>query len=101
MRLLHFAAAVCDFGCLIVGLKVPGRNVVGGAVEPLQAGDPRQVGAYRLLSKLGAGGMGQVFLGESPGGRKVAVKLLLPQYAADAPATTTAAPTCGTSPATP
>jgi serine/threonine protein kinase len=38
---------------------------------------------YRLLGRLGAGGMGQVFLGESPGGRKVAVKLVLPQHAAD------------------
>ncbi len=52
-------------------------------MEPLRAGDPRQVGAYRLLGRLGAGGMGQVFLGVSPGGRKVAVKLVLPQHAAD------------------
>jgi serine/threonine protein kinase len=29
-----------------------------------------------LLGRLGAGGMGQVFLGMSPGGRKVAVKLI-------------------------
>jgi serine/threonine protein kinase len=57
---------------------------LGGTVEPLGVSDPRQVGAYRLLGKLGAGGMGQVFLGESPGGRKVAVKLVLPQHAADA-----------------
>ncbi len=53
-------------------------------MEALRAGDPRQVGAYRLLGRLGAGGMGQVFLGESPGGRQVAVKLVLPQHAADA-----------------
>jgi serine/threonine protein kinase len=53
-------------------------------VDSLAASDPRQVGAYRLLGRLGAGGMGQVFLGESPGGRKVAVKLVLPQHAADA-----------------
>jgi serine/threonine protein kinase/cyclophilin family peptidyl-prolyl cis-trans isomerase len=57
---------------------------LGGTVEPLGVSDPRQVGAYRLLGRLGAGGMGQVFLGESPGGRKVAVKLVLPQHAADA-----------------
>ncbi len=52
-------------------------------MEPLGVGDPRQVGAYRLVGRLGAGGMGQVFLGESPGGRKVAVKLVLPQHAAN------------------
>jgi ABC-type branched-subunit amino acid transport system substrate-binding protein len=52
-------------------------------VEPLQAGDPLQVGGYRLLGRLGVGGMGQVFLGTSPGGRKVAVKLILPEHAAD------------------
>ena len=57
---------------------------LGGLVEPLGVGDPRRVGAYRLIGRLGAGGMGQVFLGESPGGRKVAVKLVLPQHAADA-----------------
>jgi DivIVA domain-containing protein len=54
-----------------------------GTVMPLQAGDPVQVGGYRLLGRLGAGGMGRVFLGASPGGRKVAVKLLHPDRATD------------------
>jgi hypothetical protein len=52
-------------------------------VEPLQAGDPAYVGAYRLTGRLGAGGMGRVFLGVSPGGRKVAVKLMLPGHSGD------------------
>jgi serine/threonine protein kinase len=52
-------------------------------VEPLQAGDPLYVGIYRLTGRLGAGGMGRVFLGVSPGGRKVAVKLVLPEHSAD------------------
>src|SRR5580658_7543272 len=59
------------------------RDGVCWTVEPLGPGDPLQVGAYRLLGRLGAGGMGQVFLGASPGGRNVAVKVMLPQYAAD------------------
>ena len=46
-------------------------------------GDLGSVGGYRLLSRLGAGGMGQVFLGESPGGRMVAVKVIHPALAAD------------------
>ncbi|WP_314172120.1 serine/threonine-protein kinase [Streptomyces winkii] len=45
-------------------------------MEPLGAGDPRTVGPYRLTSRLGSGGMGRVFLGESPAGRRVAVKLI-------------------------
>ena len=32
-------------------------------MEPLAAGDPRQVGGYRLRARPGAGGMGQVFGG--------------------------------------
>jgi serine/threonine protein kinase len=52
-------------------------------VEPLAAGDPRQVGGYRLRARLGAGGMGQVFLGYSPAGRAVAVKVIHRQLAAD------------------
>ncbi|WP_233515302.1 serine/threonine-protein kinase [Marinitenerispora sediminis] len=49
----------------------------------LQAGDPRQVGPYRLVRRLGGGGMGQVFLGRSPGGRTVAVKVVHPELAGD------------------
>jgi len=53
-------------------------------VNPLKAGDPELVGGYRLLGRLGTGGMAQVFLGASPGGRKVAVKLVRPEYSDDA-----------------
>ena len=49
---------------------------IGGGLEGLQAGDPTQIGPYRLLGRLGAGGMGQVFLGKSPGRRLVAVKVI-------------------------
>jgi hypothetical protein len=52
--------------------------------QPLEPGDPRQVGRYQLLGRLGSGGMGRVFLGRSPGGRLVAVKLIRPELAADA-----------------
>ena len=50
-------------------------------MEELRAGDPRQVGSYRLLRRVGHGGMGRVFLGESPGGRLVAVKVIRPELA--------------------
>ena len=53
-------------------------------VEPLEPGDQAQVGAYRLVGRLGAGGMGQVFLGVSRGGRKVAVKVLRADLITDA-----------------
>ncbi|MFF4083298.1 protein kinase [Streptomyces sp. NPDC001777] len=45
--------------------------------------DPREVGPYRLLARLGAGGMGEVFLGRSPGGRTVAVKVVRQGLAED------------------
>jgi eukaryotic-like serine/threonine-protein kinase len=50
-------------------------------VEELRPGDPQQIGSYRLLGLLGSGGMGQVFLGRSPGGRPVAVKVIRPELA--------------------
>ncbi|TGB10309.1 serine/threonine-protein kinase [Streptomyces sp. MZ04] len=53
-------------------------------MEALQAGDPDRVGGYRLVGRLGSGGMGQVFLGRSAGGRPVAVKLVRPEYGTDA-----------------
>ncbi|GAA4995194.1 protein kinase domain-containing protein [Streptomyces hyderabadensis] len=45
-------------------------------MSALEPDDPRSVGEYRLLSRLGVGGMGRVFLGRSPGGRLVAVKVV-------------------------
>jgi hypothetical protein len=41
------------------------------------------IGPYRLLGRLGAGGMGQVYLARSPGGRGVAVKVIRPELTAD------------------
>jgi hypothetical protein len=52
-------------------------------LEQLQSGDPERVGQYLLLGRLGAGGMGQVFLGRSPGGRLVSVKVIRAEMAAD------------------
>jgi outer membrane protein assembly factor BamB len=52
-------------------------------MEPLQPGDPRVAGQFRLRARLGAGGMGRVFLGYSPAGRAVAVKICHPEFAAD------------------
>jgi hypothetical protein len=52
-------------------------------MDPLQPGDPDRVGQYRLLGRLGGGGMGQVYFGHSPGGRPVAVKVVRPEYGAD------------------
>ncbi|GAA4060291.1 serine/threonine-protein kinase [Actinomadura miaoliensis] len=52
-------------------------------MEALRSGDPRRVGGHLLLGRLGAGGMGQVFLGRSPGGTLVAVKLVHAHLAED------------------
>jgi protein kinase-like protein len=45
---------------------------------PLRDNDPREVGGYRLLGRLGEGGQGVVFLALSSTGTRAAVKLLPP-----------------------
>ncbi|MFI1970101.1 serine/threonine protein kinase [Streptomyces cinnamoneus] len=50
-------------------------------MEGLSPEDPRTLGAYRLLGRLGAGGMGRVYLARSDRGRTVAVKLVQPELA--------------------
>ncbi|MFJ3231588.1 serine/threonine-protein kinase [Streptomyces sp. NPDC086787] len=51
-------------------------------MQKLGPGDPQRIGAYRLLARLGAGGMGQVYLARSDRGRTVAVKLVRAELAA-------------------
>ena len=50
-------------------------------VQPLRRWDPEQVGGFVILGRLGAGAMGQVYLGRSAAGRLVAVKTIKSELA--------------------
>ncbi|MFI1814579.1 protein kinase [Streptomyces sp. NPDC020422] len=54
-------------------------------MKPLQSSDPESVGSgrYRLVGRLGQGGMGVVYLGRSQSGRAVAVKVVRPELSTD------------------
>ncbi|MGW7097790.1 protein kinase domain-containing protein [Streptomyces sp. NPDC054838] len=51
--------------------------------QPLGPDDPTMVAGYRLAARLGAGGMGKVYLSHTPGGRPVAIKVIRPEFAED------------------
>jgi len=52
-------------------------------VEDLKVDDPRTLGRYKLLGRVGSGGMGIVYLGEDEHGGRVAVKLIRSELADD------------------
>ncbi|GII75692.1 hypothetical protein Sru01_06740 [Sphaerisporangium rufum] len=51
-------------------------------VIPISDQDPRELGQYRVVGRLGAGGMGSVYLAEGPTGL-VAIKVIKPHLAHD------------------
>ncbi len=53
------------------------------AVVPLLSADPQWLGGYRLAGRLGQGGQGTVYLGQTPSGQPVAVKLLRAEWTRD------------------
>ena len=52
-------------------------------VEPLTGTDPENLGTYRVVGRIGAGGMGAVYAGVAEDGSPAAVKVVHPQFAAD------------------
>ncbi|MFD5281840.1 serine/threonine-protein kinase [Streptomyces rubrogriseus] len=59
-------------------------NHTAEVFQPLQDDDPRTVAGYRLAARLGAGGMGRVYLSHTRGGRPVAIKVVRSELADDA-----------------
>ena len=52
-------------------------------VQPLQAGDPERIGRFLLRGRLGAGGMGRVYLGVAPDGTPAAIKVIRDELAGE------------------
>ena len=53
-------------------------------VRALRSHDPRELGPYQIVGRLGEGGMGSVFLANSPDGQAVALKVIRAELADDA-----------------
>ena len=60
-------------------------NTAGNAdhLRPLGPDDPRDVAGYRLLARIGEGGMGSVYLSRTRGNQPVALKVIRREYAQD------------------
>ncbi|MEV8533664.1 protein kinase [Streptomyces sp. NPDC051211] len=61
----------------------PDRVSAPQIFQPLTGDDPTTIAGYRLAARLGAGGMGKVYLSYTPGGRPVAIKVIRPEFGED------------------
>lgn len=52
-------------------------------IRPLNPGDPRDIAGYALQGRLGAGGMGTVYLSATRGGQPIALKVVHSEFAED------------------
>lgn len=61
---------------------VPGSGAAP-QIQPLESSDPQELGGYQLLGRIGAGGMGVVYLAKTRTGRKLALKAILKEFVQD------------------
>lgn len=68
---------------IAVRIRPEQTNPAAGPPQPtpLQPWDPKQIGPFTLIGRLGGGAMGRVYLGRSAAGRLVAVKTVRPELA--------------------
>jgi serine/threonine protein kinase len=59
------------------------RRYRGAVTNALRPEDPRRLGTYEILSRIGAGGMGTVFLARTAQSRLVAIKVIQPEHVSD------------------
>jgi hypothetical protein len=55
-------------------MALSARAGSGGRIQPARPGDPSRIGPYRVVGRLGVGGMGTVYAAVADGGERVAVK---------------------------
>jgi hypothetical protein len=72
-----------DWTTTTAGTVAEGADSVVNGMGTLDVGDPTRLGAYTLTGRLGSGGTGEVYLGHTPQGRPVAIKVLRPELARD------------------
>ncbi len=68
---------------MLTEILVNGTIVPMPSTHPPALDDPREIGGYRIQARLGAGGMGVVYLAHTPGGRPIALKAVREDFAAD------------------
>lgn len=68
---------------MLAGAKVERVGVGVASVQPLRSGDPTHFGRFKLVGRLGAGGMGVAFAAETAQGARVVIKTVLSDFSDD------------------